>query len=272
MRYDREVSLGIAVGSTVERITPDIEGQISIMSVNKQASDRYLELLELYKKMHLEGEKFLNIPASDTFPGQSLLPHADRIKSIIRAKGIETALDYGSGKGRQYASLLTDTETQEVFQGLDEYWGISVTCYDPAYEPYAELPARKMDAVICTDALEHCPEEDMQWIIEELFGLAETFVYANVACYPATKRLENGENAHATIKPMEWWTELVSDASGKFPDVGYLFIFEEKDSPESEATYASLQKGIPQPDLSPSSIRFKRAKTKRGFLRELFKK
>jgi hypothetical protein len=67
--------------------------------------------------------------------------------------------------------------------------------------------------VICTDVLEHCPEEDIPWILDELFAYARKFVYANVACFPARKRLPSGGNAHCTIKPVKWWeAEIVRAA------------------------------------------------------------
>jgi hypothetical protein len=67
--------------------------------------------------------------------------------------------------------------------------------------------------VICTDVLEHCPEEDLPWIVGELFGYARLFVFANVACYPAMKTLPNGENAHCTIRPVEFWREIFQNAA-----------------------------------------------------------
>jgi hypothetical protein len=54
--------------------------------------------------------------------------------------------------------------------------------------------------VISTDVLEHCPGKvNVPWIVDEMFGYATRFVFANVAVIPAGKRLPNGENAHCTI-------------------------------------------------------------------------
>jgi hypothetical protein len=44
--------------------------------------------------------------------------------------------------------------------------------------------------------------------LPRLFGYARRFVFANVACYPAAKTLPNGENAHCTIRPVEFWREI----------------------------------------------------------------
>ena len=73
--------------------------------------------------------------------------------------------------------------------------------------------------MICTDVLEHCPEADLPWIIAELFGFARRFVFASIACHPAVKRLPNGENAHCTVKPPQFWAELFISAANSHPGV-----------------------------------------------------
>jgi hypothetical protein len=182
-------------------------------------SPRYRELQNLYRAMHEEGEKFLGIPPDETFPGSSLAPQAARIKALIEKTGALTILDYGSGKGRQY-------EPQPITAGGGEwpsvmdYWDVDeVVCYDPCYAPFRALPAGKFDGVICTDVLEHCPEEDIPWIAEEIFGYATRFMFANVACYPARKRLPTGENAHCTVKPVEWWRALLERIAARHPGI-----------------------------------------------------
>lgn len=172
-------------------------------------SPRYVELQGFYRSMHEQGETFLGIPAQLTFPGKSLGPQVGRIKRLIERTGAQTVLDYGCGKGLQYEPRALQGESGETLSSVIEYWNVDeVVCYDPCYAPYSELPRGSFDGVICTDVLEHCPEDDVSWIVAELFSFASRFVFANIACYPATKRLPNGENAHCTVKPAEWWKAL----------------------------------------------------------------
>jgi hypothetical protein len=103
---------------------------------------------------------------------------------------------------------------------LSDYWGLTgVHLYDPCYQPYAKLPTTVFDGVISTDMLEHCGEEDIPWIIDEIFSFAKKFVFANVACYPAKKTLPNGENAHCTIKDAKWWNDVICTVGDKHPHV-----------------------------------------------------
>lgn len=201
-------------------------------------SPRYLELQMLYRRMHQKGEEFLNVPAEETFPGASLDAQLFRIKQLISRTGADTLLDYGCGKGRQYEPRPIKDEAGATWPGVIDYWDIGeLVCYDPCYEPYAKLPQGKFDGVICTDVLEHCPEPDVPWIIDELFAYATRFVFANVACFPARKRLANGENAHCTIQPVEWWTELVRKIAQDHPGLAWEFWVQTREDSAQGARY-----------------------------------
>jgi hypothetical protein len=183
-------------------------------------SPRYRELQRMYVQMHEEGAAQQGIAPEHTFNGMSLLPQAARIKRLIERTDASTILDYGSGKGSQYDPRPVKAPDGSVHESMVDYWDVTaVQCYDPCYAPYSTLPQGRFDGVICTDVLEHCPEEDIPWILGEIFGYAERFVYANVACYPASKVLPNGENAHCTIKPVAWWRELILAASAGRPEL-----------------------------------------------------
>jgi hypothetical protein len=206
-------------------------------------SPRYLELQRLYWTMHAEGEKFLKIPAEETFLGMSLPPQAARVKRLVERTGAATILDYGSGKGRQY-DLRNVTIGGRVFESIADYWDVDyVHCYDPCFPKFAALPQGKFDGVISTDVLEHCPEADLPWVLEEMFGYAECFVFANVACYPARKRLPNGENAHCTIKPSDWWARLVEGIAERHPDLEWEFWIQTKEDSGAQRRYVEKRIG-----------------------------
>jgi hypothetical protein len=161
-------------------------------------SPRYRELLEQYMLMHAHGDRRTGRPASETFDGRSLLAQIPRIWALVQRTESRTLLDYGCGKGVHHA------EMRKVCQ-------LEITGYDPAYPAFARLP-EPADGVICTDVLEHCPVEDMAWIVAELFANARRFVFASVACVPAAKVLPNGENAHVTIQSTDYWAKIFRDA------------------------------------------------------------
>lgn len=186
-------------------------------------SPRYRRMLEQYQHMHLHGEAHLGLSAERTYPGRSLPKQAPYIKRLVDLTAAKSILDYGSGKGQQYWPRRMVDETNGIdYPDIKSYWGVGeIACYDPAYPPFAGLPQRRFDGVVCTDVLEHCPEDDIPWIVAELFAFAEKFVYANVACYPARQRLPSGANAHCTIKSPRWWEDLMAQAARARPGIAY---------------------------------------------------
>jgi hypothetical protein len=211
-------------------------------------SPRYRRLIEQYQLLHEKGEPHLGIPAERTFAGQSLPAQAPHIRRLIRHTGADTILDYGSGKGMQYELRRLVDEDQVDHPDIRSYWGVKeIRCYDPGYSPFAELPKGSFDGVICTDVLEHCPEDDIAWILEELFAFAGKFVYANVACFPARKRLPSGGNAHCTIRPVKWWEEQIVRAAARKSGVLYEFRLayrKREDDPIKESVVSNTGAGL----------------------------
>jgi hypothetical protein len=198
-------------------------------------SPRYVELVAIYREMHLNGERHMGMPAAMTFDGRSLRPYAEYIKRLIDATGALTLLDYGSGKGQQYDLKTLEITGKGRWDSVIDYWGVDeVTCFDPAYEPYSRMPRGKFDGVVSTDVLEHCPEEDVGWIVDEIFSFASKFVFATIASYPARKRLPSGENAHCTIRPARWWQEIFRHAAATRPGVIWEALVLSRSSPEAQ--------------------------------------
>jgi hypothetical protein len=80
--------------------------------------------------------------------------------------------------------------------------------------------------------LEHCPEEDVPWIVAEMFAHARSFVFASIACYPAKTHLPDGSNAHCTIRSLEWWKRVFADTAQEHPHTLWkLFV----DAPSSHS-------------------------------------
>lgn len=134
-----------------------------------------------------------------TFAGYSLLQHVDDISELVKAHQAKSLLDYGCGKGKQY---LVD-EAHKAWGGLRPH------LYDPYYFPYSATPYGRYDGVICTDVLEHVPEEGIDAVLGDLALYADKFVFLAICTREAKKCLPDGRNAHLTVKPQEWWMERI---------------------------------------------------------------
>lgn len=200
---------------------------MSVKFTRTSPSPRYVELLSLYRKMHAEGyvekgDRDVHVPPEQTFRGSQLPKFVHPIKELIDCHSALSILDYGAGKGHQYGPLALALPSGETFPDIKSFWAVDqISCYDPAVPGVDVLPNSSFDGVVCTDVLEHCPVEDIPWIVKELFDHATKFVFANIACYPAKKTLPSGENAHCTVRHPEWWGGLFTAISDSFPDIDY---------------------------------------------------
>lgn len=189
-------------------------------------SERFAYYLEQCKIHHV---------TKKTFSGNGCLKHARTLIDMSHTIGATSAIDYGCGKGLQYAKAVivppqfaNDPAVDEVqLFTLEQALGYEVTKYDPAVKGFHKPPTEPADLVWCTDVLEHIPEEDISFIVGELSRLALKGVFVTVGTYPAKKHLPNGENAHVCIKPAEWWVEqfkpLQERADASTPDQPFAF-------------------------------------------------
>ena len=127
----------------------------------------------------------------DNFRGKFIAAHPDD----------PIALVFGICALRHLLQIYFFYQSYQIkYNSLQDYWGVDeINCYDPAYFLYQKLPQKQYDSVVVTDVLEHCHQEDVKWIIDEIFGLTTKFVFANIACYLAQKSFQNGKNVHSTI-------------------------------------------------------------------------
>jgi hypothetical protein len=76
-------------------------------------------------------------------------------------------------------------------------------------DKYKQLPEGNFDGVYSTDVLEHIPEEELDRVLTEIFSKADKFVYLGICTVPSQHILSNGENAHDTVQPFDWWVHKI---------------------------------------------------------------
>ena len=194
-------------------------------------SPRFHELGRVYRQVHEAGLPDSGIGAEDLFTGKSLYDHIPPVRELVRKTGARTILDYGAGKGLLYSQRDLALADGTRIDSVQDYWAVEeIHCFDPGVPEFSEPPSAPFDGVVCTDVLEHIPEEDIPWLLGELFRLANRFVYANIAAYPAKKTLPNGWNAHVTIRPPGWWADRIAAAAQGWRGTTYEFKVVERKS------------------------------------------
>jgi hypothetical protein len=166
-------------------------------------SEKYETLLKEYIEMHQSSDKMFN--------GKSLLKFANVIQHVLRENNCKTLLDYGSGKGQLYTDEYKKI-SDELPAPLPQYWGLEeYTLYDPAFEEYSTLPYGGYDAVVSTDVLEHVPEEDLGWVVEEILDYSKKIVFLNISCMEAVKTFKDGSNVHVSVFNPVTWAKFIAD-------------------------------------------------------------
>ncbi len=146
-------------------------------------------------KKFLENE-YRAMHAKKKFSGASLEPHIKEINALIKDNNCQTILDYGCGQ----AQCHKDKKIRGAI------------LYDPYVDSYSVKPEGSFDLVICTDVLEHVPEDEVGKVLIELMNYTNKVLYLAICTKAAGKKFSNGENVHVTIKPKEWWESMLSTA------------------------------------------------------------
>lgn len=105
-------------------------------------------------------------------------------------------LDYGCGNGILLKLLK------------HKYPKINIDGYDPAIKEFSVISNNHYDMIINTDVLEHIPKSDICDVLNHIKSLSNN-VFFCLHHGKAWTILPNGENAHITIEPKEWYHNLM---------------------------------------------------------------
>lgn len=202
------------------------------------------EYISRYRNLHSGVDPYIsnNRPLYDNTSGKRVFDGSQLgkklppyLKKVIRYKNrAVTLLDYGCGKALHVHTPLKEHNNKTLLGRL-EGMVQCYYCYDPAVDIYSVKPPRGMvfDIVCCADVMEHIPEEYIQDVFNEIASYTKedgTAIFT-ISGNPAKKTFEDGENLHATIKPLEWWLEHAKNAFG---DKSYLIFYNDESEPDSQ--------------------------------------
>ena len=187
-------------------------------------SKYYYEVIKKYRVFHENGIK--NQPGFSTFLGYSLTKWIVKIRDIIKINNCNSLLDFGCGKAFLYKNKFRIGGKE--FTDLSHFWDLqNIYLYDPGLKEYSTYPHKKYDGIICTDVVEHIPEEDVQNFIDELFKLSNKFIFVVIATMPASKYFDDGKNIHLSLKGQEEWKKIFLEFKQKYTNINQYIYFNE---------------------------------------------
>ena len=83
-------------------------------------------------------------------------------------------------------------EEKATVESIAGQSGIKISRYDPADASGGPRPVDRFDGVVCTEALNYIPDEDVPWVIEDLFEWARRFVYVVIENSPSNRSYLHG--------------------------------------------------------------------------------
>ncbi|MFZ1745783.1 MAG: ELM1/GtrOC1 family putative glycosyltransferase [Nitrospirales bacterium] len=103
-----------------------------------------------------------------------------------------------------------------------------ITPYDLCRQPPDSMPAQKYDIVYSADELQHIPDEDIPWILEEMFSLANSLVFVRIQAEEPGNIIARNPHSCGVQRNFEWWVSHFHIISRHYPKIHWKFVFSER--------------------------------------------
>ncbi len=165
----------------------------------------------------------------------------------LSACSMQAARDEHSSDFREHiAKLSTATQSHTLLDysfglgpSLTSSHGPLVSHYNPAFAVPTPSACEATDGVVCTATLDFLPDEDIPWMLEELFRHARHFVSVSVSAVPCERPLPNGTRLQGQARPLPWWRTHLDATSRRYPKLRWhLRLKAPTDSGRADGDYA----------------------------------
>lgn len=182
----REMRLFKKLARQYDFIKMDKELETMVLDKCRNHQDVIAQYEEIYLKESDKGKLYGTSSESLLF----------KIYHWILQANPRSILDYGAGRSGLVNYFWRDGERV-------------VAKYDPAIREIRTKPSSPFDLVLCTDVLEHIPQDFLPTLLKDIKA-SSTKVFFTISLVAARRRLPNGLNAHLTVQSAQWWKELLN--------------------------------------------------------------
>lgn len=174
-----------------------------------------MQYLEQYRQI-FDGEKFLRkgkeithkeFPAFDGGGARALI---DKVLEEMKNRESVSILDWGCGTAVHWHTQCLLNKSKSMMNVLGE----KVQCfyrYDPAYKLYSKKPSSKYDLVMCSDVLEHIPDNELESFFFEINSYVnyDGMIFYSISTTPSNNSFVDGTNMHVNLKSPSEWNEIL---------------------------------------------------------------
>ncbi|MCZ6500105.1 MAG: ELM1/GtrOC1 family putative glycosyltransferase [Gammaproteobacteria bacterium] len=91
--------------------------------------------------------------------------------------------------------------------------------FDPTAHLGDAVSSERVDATVCFATLDFVPDEDIPWLLKQLFGRTRRLVYCEVSNKTESQYLSNGMTLNRRNRPVEWWQYQFELVARHYPAV-----------------------------------------------------
>jgi len=138
------------------------------------------------------------------------------LRQLIERNSTRNILNWGFGSGVGIPSFLED---------LCAASGVQVETCDPADPEHATLASAEFDGVVCAGGLDYLPDEDVPWVIDEMFRRARGFIHLTIYDDPPPRTLPDGTRLSGRRRGRAWWNTLCDTVGARHPRLHRTLVF-----------------------------------------------
>ncbi len=121
------------------------------------------------------------------------------------------------------ACSLDQNDHTEGIQAAKIGQELMVTRAALTFGPLTQAP-EQFDGVVCSETLEYLPDEDVPWVLDELFRCARQFVYATVVTSSHARILADAACLPNRPRADSWWIQRFEEASARHPEAHWKLV------------------------------------------------
>lgn len=157
---------------------------------------------------------------NDSEPTKTVRSNQTGLAQLLEACSARTVLDCRISVATPGSILQFPAVAKAGIEQLVEF--------DPTAHLEQAASSECVDAVVCLETLDFVPDDDIPWLLRQLFERSKRLVYCEVSNKPASQYLANGARLDRRNRPVEWWQYQFELVARHFPAVRWRLCIQNR--------------------------------------------